>query len=276
MSLASLRIRTRVSQVRALTAIGAALALAVAGCTTGSTPTPSANLPLEGTLWQLDSYVGPEGAELPVPDAVAATARFEDGTIAGSGGCNAYSGTYTLEGDELTIGPVASTQMACVGPVATLEGVYLEALGKVASYTIDDVTLLLENADGEAILTFEESVATSLTGTDWVATRVNNGNQGVVSILADTEITATFTEDGQVAGSGGCNSYNGAYTVDGSIIEVGPLATTRKLCGSPDGIDDQEAQYFAALDAATTYTILGSELELRDDSGALQVSYTAP
>lgn len=260
---------------RRFVAMGALLALVAAACTTGATPEPKANLPLEGTAWQLASYIGPEGTELPVPDGVAATASFEGGTVSGNGGCNRYNGSYTLDGDKLTIGPVASTQMACEGPAGTLESLYFVALGQVASYAIDDVTLLLKNADGDAILTFEQAEETALTGTEWVATGVNNGNEAVVSVLAGTELTALFAEDGSVSGNGGCNQYNGPYTVDGESIDIGPLASTMKLCNEPAGVDDQESQFFAALDAATTYAISGDVLELRDDSGALQVSFTA-
>ena len=48
-----------------------------------------------------------------------------------------------------------------------------------------------------------------------------------------------------------------------------------KLCNSPTGVDEQEAQFLAAMQAATMYTIAGSRLELRDDGGALQVSFRA-
>ncbi len=257
-----------------LVALAALLALVVGACTTGATPEPSASLPLEGTAWQLASYVGPEGTEVPVPKGVAATATFEGGTVSGNGGCNQYTGSYTVDGDALTIGPVASTRMACAGPGGTLEDLYFVALGQVASYTIDDVTLLLENADGDAILTFEQAEETALTGTEWVATGVNNGKGGVVSVLTGTELTAVFGEDGTVAGNGGCNEYSGSYTVDGESIDIGPLASTMKLCNEPAGVDDQESQFFAALDAATTYQVSGDVLELRDDSGALQVSFT--
>jgi heat shock protein HslJ len=257
---------------RALGALAVLAALAVGACTTGGS-SPTANLPLEGTLWQLASYVGPEGGELQVPDGLTATARLESGSVAGNGGCNEYTGTYTLDGDALTFGPVASTRMACAGPGDALETAYFAAIGRVESYVIDDVTLVMKNADGDAILTFEEGTEASLTGTEWVALYVNNGNQGVESVVAGTEVTATFAEDGTVAGSGGCNDYSGTYTVDGSGIEVGPLASTQKLCASPEGIDAQEAAYFAALDAATTWQIAGDTLELRDDAGSLQVSF---
>lgn len=255
--------------------VAAILAAIVLGaCSTGGA-SPTANLPLEGTLWQLSSYVGPEGGELQVPAGLAATARLEGGTVAGNGGCNEYSGSYTLDGDALTFGPVASTRMACLGPGDALETAYFAALDRVATYVIDDVTLIMKNADGDAIATFGEGTEASLTGTDWVAVSINNGNQAVESVQAGTEVTATFAEDGTVAGSGGCNDYSATYTVDGSSIEIGPIAGTLKLCGAPEGVDDQEAAYFAALDAATTWSIAGDTLELRDDSGALQVSYVA-
>ena len=48
-----------------------------------------------------------------------------------------------------------------------------------------------------------------------------------------------------------------------------------KLCISPTGVDEQRAQFLAAMQAATMYTIAGSNLELRDDGGALQVSFRA-
>ena len=93
--------------------------------------------------------------------------------------------------------------------------------------------------------------------------------------IADTTLTAIFADAGTVAGSGGCNEYNGPYTSDASTIKIGPLATTRMLCNTPTGVDEQETQFLAAMQAATKYTIAGSTLELRDDGGALQVSFRA-
>jgi len=97
----------------------------------------------------------------------------------------------------------------------------------------------------------------------------------VSSVVIDTTLTAIFTGAGTVAGSGGCNDYSGPYTSDASTIKIGPLAATMKLCNSPTGVDEQRAQFLAAMQAATMYTIAGSRLELRDDGGALQVSFRA-
>ena len=78
-----------------------------------------------------------------------------------------------------------------------------------------------------------------------------------------------------MAGSGGCNDYSGPYASDATTIKIGPLAATRKLCNTPTGVDEQETQFLTAMQAATKWSIAGSKLELRDDGGALQVSFRA-
>jgi heat shock protein HslJ len=206
---------------------------------------------------------------------VSASATFSAGKVSGNGGCNEYSGSYTVDGDKLTIGQVASTQKAC-GPVeSALETAYFAALAKVASYAIDGESLELKTTEGKVGLRFEAVKAASLTGTAWVASGVNNGKSAVSSVVADTTLTAIFGPGGTVAGSGGCNDYNGPYTNDATAIKIGPLASTMKLCGTPAGVDTQEAQFLAAMQKATKYTVTGNKLELRDDGGALQVSFVA-
>src|SRR3712207_8881650 len=40
----------------------------------------------------------------------------------------------------------------------------------------------------------------------------NNGRGGVVSVLPEPPLTATFGEDGVVTGNAGCNLYRATYT----------------------------------------------------------------
>jgi heat shock protein HslJ len=106
-------------------------------------------------------------------------------------------------------------------------------------------------------------------------TGYNNGKGGVVSILADTEITATFNADGQVNGKAGCNNYFADYSVDGTEITVGPAGVTRKFCAAPEGIMDQEAEFLAALASAGSYEIQGDRLDLYRDDGARAMTLVA-
>ena len=82
--------------------------------------------------------------------------------------------------------------------------------------------------------------------------------------IEGTEITALF-EEGMVSGSAGCNTYQGAYTLDGPTLTFGPAAVTRKACESP--IMEQEQRYLAYLEEVSTYTIVGSQLRLDTGDG---------
>ena len=106
-----------------------------------------------------------------------------------------------------------------------------------------------------------------------LATGINNGKSGVQSLLAGTTVTATFTEDGTVTGSSGCNRFSGAYERDGNAIKIGPLAGTRMMCTEPAGIMEQESHYLKALENASTFNVEGKTLELRDAQAALQVKF---
>jgi heat shock protein HslJ len=44
-----------------------------------------------------------------------------EGRLAGFGGCNRFGGSYEQTGDEIVIGPLAATRMACVGAGMDLE-----------------------------------------------------------------------------------------------------------------------------------------------------------
>ena len=99
----------------------------------------------------------------------------------------------------------------------------------------------------------------------------NNGKQAVVSVLAETKLTAVFGKSGSLTGFAGCNDYNASYTATAPRIAIGPVAATRKHCEEPAGVGEQEARYLAALETAATYRVEGSRLELRTADGALAV-----
>lgn len=267
----------------------AALAVAtLAACATSGSGSPSdeasaspaSPTPLEGTPWQLtesaglEGDVGPGGEIHPVPEGIVVTALFADGRVSGNSGCNRYTGAYAVDGDALTVTDIATTMMACEPARMALEQAFTAALTNTAIYSITGATLELGTADGALSLRFAATPSPSLIGTEWIATMINNGKGGVVSVVAGTTVSAVFGPDGRVAGSGGCNRYSGTYTADGSSLAVGPVAATKMACPAP-GVMEQEGQYYGALTRVTTYTFDGDRLQLRDASGALQVDYRA-
>jgi heat shock protein HslJ len=232
--------------------------------------------PLEGTPWRLDSYVNAQGESVGVLPDTEITAQFEAGEIGGSAGCNRYFGSYEVEGDKLTIGPLASTEMYCYpDEVMDQEMAYLAALGGAASYLVEGDRLEIADSAGLTVLVFAVREPAPLTGTTWQMTSYNNGREAVVSPLRGTEITALFGEDGSLTGSAGCNSYATTYELDADNITLGSIGITFKMCTEPEGIMEQESAYLAALESARSYGIEGDTLELMDAEGGRAVSYVA-
>lgn len=250
-------------RILALAAVGA---LALAGC---SAIGAAQGGQLEGVTWRLSTYVA-DGASVTVPAAVGATATFADGQVSGSNGCNSFNGPYTASGSSLTVGPLASTLMACGPAQSAIESAFMSAFQDAGSYTATDTQLTIYDTSGAQVLVFEPQAAISLVGTPWDVVNYNNGKQATVGLEADSTITLAFGADGNVSGNATCNTYNGTYTADGDAVTVGPLATTRMACAS-DKLNAQEAQYLAALQNSATYDITNGMLTIRDAGGASQV-----
>ncbi|GAB4369741.1 MAG: hypothetical protein Kow00121_09890 [Elainellaceae cyanobacterium] len=85
------------------------------------------------------------------------TADFADGRITGSGGCNRFMGGYETQGEQLSIGPLASTFMACEEAVMNQETRYLSALQGAQRYEIDDqgqLTIVYQTEQESGVLRF--------------------------------------------------------------------------------------------------------------------------
>jgi heat shock protein HslJ len=218
---------------------------------------------LEDVPWVLASGIDIEGWE-----EVAPSATFEDGKVAGSTGCNRFSGSYTIDGDVLELGQIVSTRMACPAPADAVEREFVAALERVAAWSVEDDELALHDGDHEEVLRFTGATPV---GT-WEATGILQEN-AVSSPIAGTEITASFAESGALTGSAGCNTYTATYTTDRGAIEIAQPAATEMACSEPAGVMEPEAAYLAALPNAVRYRISGRSLELLTAEGTLVVTY---
>lgn len=100
----------------------ALLATAWAGCATTNT--------LDGTEWVLLRAETPDGTLSPVEDAGAETPTllFESERIAGSDGCNRFTGSFSATDRGFTTSQLASTKRACLPPVDALSRAVLGTL----------------------------------------------------------------------------------------------------------------------------------------------------
>ena len=242
-----------------------AIALIVAACSGASGGTGGT---IEGTTWKLTSY-DVAGTSTPVPADVFVDARFAAGQVAGSSGCNVYSGSATVSGSTLKVGPLVGTKMACQGPSGDVETAYLALLGKATSFTATADALTIYDPDGKASLVYcgrSGEFADRRVGRDRLQQRRRGG---VVSPAVGTTLTATFTADA-VSGSSGCNTYSGGYTLDGINVTIGPLASTMMGCEQP--MMDQETAFLTALQTPSTVEQAGANVSLRDATGSTQVT----
>ena len=105
---------------------------------------------LSGTSWEATGYNNGKLAVIGILGSTTLTADFgKDGTLSGTSGCNTYSGGYKVNGDQITIGPLASTMMACSEPAGVMEqeAQYLAALQSAATYQIEGNVLQLRTKD---------------------------------------------------------------------------------------------------------------------------------
>jgi heat shock protein HslJ len=212
-----------------------------------------------GQTWVLTELAG----QPLVADSGISASFSADGTVSGSAGCNRYNGKYTTSGDSITFSVnMAMTMMMCEQAIMDQETVYINTLGQVKTYSVADSQLSLKDASGKTILVFQAQ-SQDLAGTSWEAVNFFNGNQAIVGAITGTTLTAEFGKDGTLSGNGGCNNFNGPYTVDGDKIKIGPLASTMMACAEPEGVMEQESQYLAALQMAETYQVEADVLELR-------------
>jgi heat shock protein HslJ len=106
---------------------------------------------LAGTSWEVTGYNNGKQAVTSVLAGVTLTAEFgRDGALSGNSGCNSYNGPYTVTGDQIKIGPLASTRKACADPAGVMdqEAQYLAALESAATYRIEGAALELRTKDG--------------------------------------------------------------------------------------------------------------------------------
>lgn len=129
-----------------LAALGTLLVL-VPGAMAQSDPAAD----LIGTHWQLTSYGAP-GAETLVTAGGIVTLSFESADrLGGNGGCNNFSGGYTIEGSTLSISEIASTLMACGHTANLQEQAYFSALHAAHGFKRVDNQLTIYYGDGEQL-----------------------------------------------------------------------------------------------------------------------------
>jgi len=96
-------------------------------------------------------------------------------------------------------------------------------------------------------------VALPLQGT-WIVEDIDGKG-----IIDNSHVTIRFDNDGRVSGHATCNQYSGTYELNGDVLVIGNLVSTRKAC--PETLMNQENIFLGLLQSASGFSF--------DETGAL-------
>jgi heat shock protein HslJ len=218
---------------------------------------------LAGT-WNVTGFNNGREAVVSPLESAPLTLTFDNGRVSGRSGCNNFTGSYTAHDNNIKIGTMASTRMACAHDVMVQEQQFLKALGSVVRWNIQGNELDMHRADDQRALTATQGPAPELSGT-WTVTGFNNGREAVVSPILNTHLTLAF-ENGRVSGRAGCNTFTATFTTEGNSIKIGRAAVTQKMCMDND-VMTQEQQFLKALESVVKWSVQGNELDMHRADG---------
>ncbi len=140
-----------------------------------------------------------------------------------------------------------------------------EEIVEEASSGVPVVEVTVETAVSATDTAPADSPPVDLNGTQWDIIAYGATDKPA-SMVAETQPTAEFL-DGQVSGTTGCNQYFAPFSQSGDTLTTGPVASTRRACTEPVGL--QEAEILQGWDTAVSYELNGDTLIIHHESGVL-------
>jgi len=175
-----------------------------------------------------------------------------DGTFGGQAPVNGFGGTYTADGNKITIGEdIIQTLIAGSEADMKAEAEFFSALKDVASYQIAENKLILADAGDQILFIFTASIVGEWDGAD--GTSLN------------------FYEWGSFGGYAGLNSIGGEYVVYGDSLVFENMYMT-ELAG-PESVMNKEGRFVNALNQVAGFKIYGNVLVLLDSEGKTLLTF---
>lgn len=114
---------------------------------------------LAGTSWFATGLLSGDAVSSPILGTELTVVFGADGTVSGSGGCNRFTGGYSVTDGVLQIGPLASTAMACETPAGVMEqeAAFVKALESATSIQRQVTSLTLRTAGDTIAVTLAPS-----------------------------------------------------------------------------------------------------------------------
>jgi heat shock protein HslJ len=212
--------------------------------------------------------------EPPVPGS-RITLRFDETGAGGYGGCNWYGGAYRAEGGEIEWKEMSSTMRACLDQaLMEQEGKLLAAMNDVERYRVEGERLLLEDADGSALLEWSRRRPipmdpAALFGTEWRLESMKGAPPA-------GRITMRFVDATAIRGFAGCRAFVSRYRAAGDRLSVTETHMEGTECGAPPRVAVEEGDFTTFLSEAEHYRLEGERLEITTAAGVTLVFASTP
>ncbi|MEM9305622.1 MAG: META domain-containing protein [Pseudomonadota bacterium] len=128
----------------------AALALTLAvGC--AATDMEEEPMQIEGQEWRLTAFVHDDGRTEKPEGEISLQLDAAEARAFGSAGCNRFSGSYTLDGDTISFGPMAMTKRMCPPKLMANEDLFAAWLGQGGILSFENGELRYQSQAGELL-----------------------------------------------------------------------------------------------------------------------------
>jgi heat shock protein HslJ len=221
--------------------------------------------------WQWTELIETEPASqslVPDPENYTLVLR-SDGTYQVQADCNLSSGSYTLEGNRLTLLPGPTTLAECEPD--SLYDEYLAFLGQVVTFELDGEKLVLNLKEGVGKMGFVKGAAKAeITDITWQWAELVETEPASQSLVPDPEkYTLVLRSDDTYRVKADCNVGSGGYTLEGNNLTLEPGPMTLAECG-PDSLFDE---YLAFLGQVVTFELDEEKLVLNLKEGAGKMGF---
>lgn len=285
---------TRRGQRRAVwlaSAIGLAAAVVAALLVLRPGASDDAPRPADGTAallgvdWRLSAMTDAKGDPLVVVEP--APLRFAKDSVDATDGCNRIGGRATVRGDEIELGPLAATQMACVDRPAGFDAevAHIAAvLSGTVRWSVSGDALTLTGPAGTLVYRpfLPAPAPTTLVGPTWDVVELGTTAGGVTSSVTHAGVSLTFSADGSFLGTVGCRAVGGTSRIEPDRLLQASVTLREPVTTCPSGAEAKAVQAYTEefvatlLDGTVPWSVADGRLTLGDGRTGRMVLEPAP
>jgi heat shock protein HslJ len=209
-------------------------------------------------VWQWVELDGPDGPSVVAHPENYVLVFHADGTFNLKADCNTGHGTYALEGNRITLGPIAITKALC--PKGSRSDQFVEQLGSADTIETRDGTLIITLEDEAGSMVFchagtpkmppRPDLKARIVRAVWQWVEIHEP-EGQSVVPHPEKYLLILQPDGTFNITVDCNQGSGTYTLDKDRITLEVTAITEAYCGDESLFD----LFMTMLDAVGTVSV---------------------